>query len=431
MADKLAALGGTPVVEAGGVRPWPHITDEDRKAVADVLAGEDLGVQRQAQEEGLAKDFGEYLGVKHVVPVNSGTAALHCCVAGIGIEPGDEVICPAFTYWATAAAVLHHNGIPVFVDVEPDTWTLDPARIEERITDRTKALLPVHIHGMPADMDPIIAIAKKHDLYVLEDCAQSHGATYKGGRCGALGDAAGFSSQASKLLTTGSYGGLFATNDDTIAERARLLQYLGEIVVPGRERQTQQYNAYGLGWMYRGDVMGQAFIRSQLKRLDANNALRAANCELLTELLSGLPGIITPTVPEERGMVWYTYTIRFDPKAVGLDITPPEFRERAQKALQAEGVPVGRWQTIPVPGQRIFQTKVGYGKGCPWTCSHATHEVSYDLADYPVAQEFVDTQLYVFGVNPPNGPDLMRKFAAAFEKLMSQPEELLKIEMPG
>ncbi|MBM3499629.1 MAG: DegT/DnrJ/EryC1/StrS family aminotransferase [Armatimonadetes bacterium] len=429
MADKLAALGGTPVVEAGSVRPWPHITDEDRKAVADVLAGEDLGVQRQAQEEGLAKDFAECLGVKHVVPVNSGTAALHCCVAGIGIEPGDEVICPAFTYWATAAAVLHHNGIPVFVDVEPDTWTLDPGRIEERITDRTRALLPVHIHGMPADMDPIKAIAKKHDLYVLEDCAQSHGATYKGGKCGALGDAAGFSSQASKLLTTGSYGGLFATNDDVIAERAKLLQYLGEIVVPGRERQMQKYNAYGLGWMYRGDVMGQAFIRSQLRRLDQNNALRAANCELLTELLADMPGVLTPIVPEGRGMAWYTYTVRFDPQAVGLELTAPDFRARAERALQAEGVPVGRWQTIPVPGQNIFQAKVGYGKGCPWTCRHASHEVSYDLADYPVAQEFVDSQMYVFGVNPPNGADLMREFAAAFEKLMAQPEELLKIEM--
>jgi len=431
MADKLAALGGTAVVEAGSIRPWPHITDEDRQAVMEVLAGEDLGVQRQLQEEGLAKDFGEYLGVKHVVPVNSGTAALHCCVAGIGIEPGDEVICPAFTYWATAAAVLHHNGIPVFVDVEPDTWTMDPRLIEARVTDRTRAVLPVHIHGMPADMDPIIEVAKKHDLYVLEDCAQSHGGTYKGRKCGAIGDAAGFSSQASKLLTTGSYGGLVATNDDLIAERAKLLQYLGEIVVPGKERETQQYNAYGLGWMYRGDVFGQAFIRSQLKRLDENNALRAANCELLTELLSGLPGVITPRVPRDRGMVWYTYTVRFDPKAVGLDIPPPEFRERADVALRAEGVSVGRWQRIPVPGQRIFQTKVGYGRGCPWTCRHTEHDVSYDLADYPVAQEFVDTQLYVFGVNPPNGPDLMRKIASAFEKLMAQPEELLKIEMPG
>ncbi|MGQ9730128.1 MAG: DegT/DnrJ/EryC1/StrS family aminotransferase [Candidatus Zipacnadales bacterium] len=430
MASKLAALGGEPVLQPGAVRPWPHITDEDRQAVAEVLAGEDLGEQRRIQEESLAKEFGEYLGVQHVVPVNSGTAALHLCVAGIGIEPGDEVICPAFTYWATAAAVLHHNGIPVFVDVERDTWTMDPKLIEERISDRTRALLPVHIHGMPADMDPIREIAQKHGLFVLEDCAQSHGGTYHGRKCGTLGDAAGFSLQASKLLTSGSYGGLFATNDDQIAQRAKLLQYLGEIVVPGRERQEQQYNAFGLGWMYRQDVMGMAFTRSQLRRLDKNNALRAQNSELLTELLREIPGIITPSVPEGRGMVWYTYTIRFAPEQVGLDISPAEFRERAEVALKAEGVPVGRWQRIPVPGQRIFQTKVGYGKGCPWNCHHVTHEVNYDLADYPVAQEFVDSQLYIFGNWPPNDAVLMHKYAEACEKLMSQPEELLKIEMP-
>jgi dTDP-4-amino-4,6-dideoxygalactose transaminase len=429
--SKLAVLGGEPVVPPGSVRPWPEVTDDDRRAVAEVLEADDLGVQRQLQAEGLAREFGEYLGARHVVPVNSGTAALHCAVAGVGLEPGDEVICPSFTYWATAAAVLHHNGIPVFVDVEPDTWTMDPCLIEARLTDRTRALMPVHIHGMPADMDPILAIARRHDLAVIEDCAQSHGATYQGRLCGVIGDAAGFSTQASKLLTTGSEGGLFAANDDAIAERAKVLQYLGEIVIPGRERQDQEYNAFGLGWMYRGDVLGQAFVRSQLRRLDANNALRARNCELLTEHLAGLPGVKTPVVPEGRGMVWYTYTVRFAPEEVGLDLTPAEFRERAEKALAAEGVPVGRWQRIPVPGQRIFQTKVGYGKGCPWTCRHTDHEVSYDLADYPVAQAFVDSQLYVFGIWPPNTPELMGRFAQAFEKLMTQPEELLKVEVAG
>jgi len=430
MAAKLAALGGERTVAEGAVSPWPHITDEDRAAVAEVLAGADLGVQRGIQEEGIAKEFAEYLGVEHVVPTNSGTSALHLAVAGVGIEPGDEVIIPAFTYWASAAAVLHHNGIPVFVDVEPETWTMAPALIEAAITPSTRALLPVHIHGMPSDMDAICEIAKKHDLKVIEDCAQSHGATFRGKKCGALGDAAGFSLQASKLLTTGSYGGLFATSDDQIAERAKLLQYLGEIVVPGRERQDQQYNAFGLGWMYRGDVMGQAFTRSQLKRLDANNELRAKNCLLLTELIKDIPGILTPYVPDDRGMRWYTYTVRFAPDQLGLDVPARELRAKAEVALGAEGVPVGRWQRIPVPGQRIFQTKAGYGKGCPWDCSHYDGDVTYNVEDYPVAQHFVDTNMYVFGIWPPNDEALIRQFAAAIEKVMSQPEELLKVETP-
>jgi dTDP-4-amino-4,6-dideoxygalactose transaminase len=426
MSAKLAALGGEPVLPPGSVAPYPHIADEDRRAVMSVLEGADLGVQRELQETSLAKEWAEYMGLKHVVPVNSGTAALHLAVAGVGIEPGDEVICPAFTYWATAAAVLHHNGIPTFVDVEPGTWTMDPGLIEARITERTRAILPVHIHGMPADMDPILDIAKQHDLKVIEDCAQSHGGRYKGRLCGAMGDASGFSLQASKLLTTGSYGGLFATDDDFIAERAKIMQYLGEIVVPGRERQTQQYNAFGLGWMYRGDVFGQAFARSQLRRLDENNAGRKRNCALLNELLADIPGVITPAVPEGRDMVWYNYTIRFAPEQVGLDTPSDRFRALAQVALQAEGVPVGRWQTVPVPGQTIFQKKVGYGKGCPWHCNHAG-EVSYDVRDYPVAQEFIDSQLYIFAISPPNDADLMHKIAKAIAKVMGQPAEVLKV----
>lgn len=425
MSDRLALYGGTPAIAPGEVKPWPHVTEMERAAIARVLSEPDLTVARQREFEGLAAEFAAYMGLPHAVPVNSGTAALHLAVAGIGIEPGDEVICPAFTYWATAAAVLHHNGIPVFVDVEPGTWTMDPALVEDRITSRTRAIMPVHIHGMPADMDPLLAIATKHDLRVIEDCAQSHGARYKGRLCGAIGDAAGFSLQATKLLTTGSEGGIFVTADDLIAERARLLQYLGEIVIPGRERQDQGYNAFGLGWMYRGDVFGQAFARSQLQRLDGLNAARAANCLLLRDLLSDIPGVRVPELPSDRDMVWYTFTVRFDPMELGLDVSAETLREAASRALSAEGVPVGRWQTVPVPGQRIFQEKVGYGRGCPWSCPHAG-QVSYDVSEYPVTQSFIDSQLYVFGIWPPNDEGLMRRFATAFAKVLADPRVLLE-----
>ncbi|HJN15380.1 MAG TPA: DegT/DnrJ/EryC1/StrS family aminotransferase [Armatimonadota bacterium] len=429
MSAKLAVLGGDRIVPEGAVKPWPHVTDEDRAAVAAVLAGDDLGEQRRINEEGISKEFGEYIGAEHVVPVSSGTAALHLAVAGCEIGPGDEVICPAFTYWATAAAVLHHNGIPVFVDVEPETWTMDPALLEGAITPQTKAIMPVHIHGMPAAMDAIMEIAAKHDLRVIEDCAQAHGATFKGKKCGSIGDAAGFSLQSSKLLTTGSYGGLFATNNDEIAHVAKTLQYLGEIVIPGRERTDQRYNATGLGWMYRGDVMGQAFTRSQLKRLDHYNALRGKNCELLTSLIKDVPGILTPHVPDDRGMRWYTYAVRLAPEQLGLDVPAPEVRERVEKALGAEGVPVGRWQRMPVPMQDIFQSRAGYGKGCPWDCGHYHGDVTYEIGDYPVSQAFVDSNMYVSGIWPPNEEGLIRQFAEAIEKVMSQPEELMKVEL--
>ncbi|UCH34899.1 MAG: DegT/DnrJ/EryC1/StrS family aminotransferase [Armatimonadota bacterium] len=428
MADKLAVHGGEAVVAQGAVRPWPHITEEDRAAVLEVMRDGDIGVQREAQFKAFAEEWAQYMGVRFAIPCNSGTAALHMGVAGVGIEPGDEVICPAFTYWASAAAVLHHNGIPVFVDVEPRAWTMDPAQIEARITERTRAIMPVHIHGMPADMDPIVSIARKHNLFVIEDVAQAHGARYKGHLCGAIGDCAGYSLQASKLLTTGSHGGVFTTDDEMIHKRAALLEYLGELVIPGREGREQEYNAYGMGWMYRGDTFGQAFARSQLRRLDENNARRIENCSLLTELLRGVPGVDTPYVPDGRTCVYYTYVLNISPESLGLDVEPPVFRQKVERALQAEGVPVGRWQRMAVPAQEIFQQRVGYGKGCPWHCPHAG-PVEYNVADYPVTNAFVATNLYVNGIWPPNGPDLMRAFADAIIRVMSQPDAVLAVDV--
>ena len=162
--------------------------------------------------------------------------------AAVARQTGSEVIVPPKTFIATASAVAMCGATPVFADIEPASQCLDPAQLERHVSPRTRAVIAVHLGGWPADMVAIGDVARRHGLAVIEDCAQSHGATFRGKKCGAIGDAAGFSLQSTKLLTSGSYGGLFATDDDQIAERAKLLQYLGEIVVPGRERQEQQYN---------------------------------------------------------------------------------------------------------------------------------------------------------------------------------------------
>lgn len=206
MQKELAIHGGKRTVPEGFIKPWPEVTEADKKAVIEVLNTPRITGQQKIQSEGLAKEWGEYMGAEYCIPVNSGTAALHMCVAGLGIEPGDEVIVPAFTFWASAAAVLHHNAIPVFVDIDPRTYCIDANLIESKISERTKAIMPVHIHGMPADMDPILQIAKKHNLKIIEDVAQAHGAKYKGRLCGSMGDAAGYSTQASKTLSSGCQG---------------------------------------------------------------------------------------------------------------------------------------------------------------------------------------------------------------------------------
>ena len=424
MSEQLAIHGGKPTIPAGLIKPWPHITDADRQAVMEVLSSESINEQRKIQSEALSQEWAAYVGRKYCIPTNSGTAALHMCIAALGIEPGDEVIVPAFTFWATAAAVLHHNAIPIFVDIDPQTFCIDPAQIEAKLSERTKAVIAVHIHGMPADMDGVLAIAKQHSLKIVEDAAQAHGARYKGMPCGAIGDVAGFSTQMSKTLTTGSEGGLFVTDDEDYHKQAALLQYFGELVVPGRERQEQEYNAFGLGWMYRGDVFGQAFIRSQLKRLDTNNALRIRNCSFLTDHLSKIRGIETPYVPPHCESVFYNYVVGVKPDELGLPVSPRVFREKVQEALIAEGLHVGQWQRRPVPAQEIFQAQIGYGKGCPWTCGHA-QPVAYRVEDYPNATAFIDSHFYLFDVNPPNDLDLMQLYVEAFEKVMGAPDQLV------
>ena len=253
MSEKLAIHGGDRTVPEGFIQPWPEVTEADRQAVAEVLSVANINEQQNIQAAGLAKEWAEYMGMKYCIPVNSGTAALHMCVAGLGIEPGDEVIVPAFTFWASAAGVLHHNAIPVFVDIDPRTFCIDVTKIEAAISERTRAIMPVHIHGLSADMDPILEIAEKHNLKVIEDVAQAHGAKYKGRLCGSMGHASGASTQRSKVLSSGSQGGLFMTDDENVNKLAGLLEYFGELVTPGRERAEQEYNAYGLGWMYRGE----------------------------------------------------------------------------------------------------------------------------------------------------------------------------------
>jgi dTDP-4-amino-4,6-dideoxygalactose transaminase len=424
MPEQLAIHGGTPTVPAKTIKPWPHITEADRQAVMEVLSGDTINEQRKIQSEALSQEWAAYVGRKYCIPANSGTAALHMCIAALGIEPGDEVIVPAFTFWATAAAVLHHNAIPIFVDIDPKTFCIDPAQIEAKLSERTKAVIAVHIHGMPADMDAILAVAGQHSLKVIEDAAQAHGSRYKGVPCGAIGDVAGFSTQMSKTLTTGSEGGLFVTDDEDYHKQAALLQYFGELVAPGRERQEQEYNAYGLGWMYRGDVFGQAFIRSQLKRLDANNALRIQNCNFLTEHLSKIRGVETPYVPPQCEPVYYNYVVGVKPEELGLSVSPRVFREKVQEALAAEGLHVGQWQRRPVPAQEIFQAQIGYGKGCPWTCGHA-QPVEYRKEDYPNAASFIDSHFYIFDVNPPNDLDLMKLYVEAFEKVMDNLDPLV------
>lgn len=418
MAAKLAIDGGKPVIDAATIKPWPDLDQRDRQAVLRVLDGEFLCGGEAPEAKALEQAWGRYVGKKHCLATSSGTAALHMALAALNIGPGDEVIVPAYTFLASASCILHACAIPVFVDIHRRTYTMDPALIEAKISERTKAIIPVHLHGLPADMDRITAIAKKHNLYIIEDACQAHGAEYRGKKVGQFGDLAAFSLNSSKNLACGE-GGLLVTDDQELYMRAGMLRMFGDEI--DDETQLRVYNASILGYMYRTQELPAALARAQLERLDEYNEIRIRHCTYLTEQLRGIPGVHTPYVPAECKCVYWMYIVEFYPEEAGVeDLSPEQFRIGMEKALFMEGVQLGQWQTMPVPAQDLFQTKMGFsGSGYPWNFSQAGRDMVYRGEDYPNAQDLCRRYTAVVGFHPPNGMEVAEIYAEAFHKVFS------------
>ena len=273
-----------------------------------------------------------YCGMQHGIAVSNGTTALQIAVESLNLKPDDEVILPSFTIISCVLAVLYNEAVPVLVDVDPSTYCLDVAQLEARITPRTRAIMPVHIYGHPVDMDPVLAIAKRHGLVVIEDAAEAHGAEYLSGhdgpspvwrRCGGLGDLSTFSFYANKLITTGE-GGMVLTNDGTVAERLKSLRNLSF-------RSEQRFLHTELGHNFRLTNMQAAIGVAQVERIDEIVARKRWMGQCYTERLSGLPWLQLPTeMPWARSVYWmYGLVIHDD---TGMDAV--EFAQR----LRAEGV---------------------------------------------------------------------------------------------
>ncbi|MGH2821990.1 MAG: DegT/DnrJ/EryC1/StrS family aminotransferase, partial [Thermoleophilaceae bacterium] len=298
MAEKLAIEGGTRAIPPGTHRRWPDIQQEDHEALQAVLRRGELWGANGTEVTALQDEWASYVGTDYCLAVNSGTAALHCAVVAVGVGPGDEVIVPAFSFIATPMSVLHAGAVPVFCDIEPTTFNIDVSKIEERITPRTKAIMPVHIHGVVADIDEIQAIADRHGLAVIEDAAQAHGSKYKGRNAGTLGACAAFSLNGAKNLSAGE-GGLFVTDDEQVHLAARRLAIFGEDTPPLEKGEFRAFWSHGIGWNYRTHELTAALARSQLRRLDGYNETARRNAALLTDGLRQLPGIQPPEIPDD------------------------------------------------------------------------------------------------------------------------------------
>ncbi len=423
MSEKLAIAGGRPVLSRNDYQNWPVITQDDRRLVNEVLDSGIVAGASGPQVLALEKEWADFVKAKYCLTTGSGTAALHMALAAVDVGPGDEVLVPSYTFLATASCVMHQMAIPMFVDIDPVTYTIDPAKIAAAITPRTKAIIPVHIQGCPAEMDAIMEIARQHQLHVIEDACQAHGAIYKGRMCGTIGIAGAFSLNNLKNLCGGE-GGLFVTNDGDILRKGDLVRYFGDECDEATSR--QKYNASILGYMYRNQELPAALARGQLLHLNELNDTRIRNAEYLNRELGQIPGVIPPVCPADCKHVYWFYAVRFDPQAAGIDVTPRRFRIAVEKALAKEGILVGQWQTMPVLAQDVFQSMIGIGRRYPWAINEAAGiSYRYDPHDFPVAQLLCDSYTNVHSIHPPNGLALNEKVVAGFQKVFAQLDQVM------
>lgn len=426
MRSQLALFGGKPV----RTKKYPrHITtgEEEKLAVMNVLErgvlSEFEGTNNQyflggEQVKSLEGEWAEKFSVRYAVSFNSATSALYAAIGACEIGPGDEVIVTPFTMSSTATAILVYNAIPVFSDVELDHFNLDPSVLETRITPRTRAIFVTHIFGHPADMDSIQAIAAKHGLKVIEDAAQSSGATYRGRLSGTIGDIGVYSLNCNKVIQCGE-GGIAVTNNADLAERLRLIRNHAEAVIASGKKVKSLVNM--IGWNYRMNEIEAAISREQLKKIDSLNQIRHELVDYLNGKLEGIEGLNLPAVRRDSTHVYYRYALKIDLKT--FPIRAPLY----VKALNAEGMEFYVSYMKPLYLQPIYQGIVGYGdKGCPFKCPFYKGVVNYRKGICPNAELLEDIVISTEIVRPPQTFTDMDEIVLAIEKVIRGKEEVLK-----
>ena len=343
----------------------PFIGDEEIKEVEAVLRSGFIAQGPKVAE--FEEKFAEYIGTRHAIATSSGTTALHVALLCAGIGKGDEVITTPFSFAATANSVLYTGGKPVFVDIDPKTYNINAEQIEAAITDKTKAIMPVHLYGQPADMDRICKIAEDHDLKVIEDAAQAHGAIYHGRKVGSIGDMACFSFYPTKNITTGE-GGIITTDDDAFDKDARAIRAHGE---------SERYEHVTLGYNFRMTDIAAAIGVVQLKRLEEFNEKRIENAEYLTEHIHSIEGIEPPYVAENVRHVFHQYTVRVaDGK-----------RDELKEFLNSEGVGTGVHYPRTIYKQKLYED-LGYTANCPEAEKAAAEVLSLPVNPTLSAEDF-------------------------------------------
>lgn len=432
--SKLAINGGKKVREK--LFPaYNYIDDNEINAVTNVLRTGKLsqflgcwdpdffgGKQVREMEEYYAM----YFGAKHAVAVNSNTSGLICAVGAAGIGPGDEVIVSPYTMSASAASILVFNGIPVFADIEPDFFCLDPKSVEARITPYTKAIVVVDIFGLPYDVDGIRKIASKHNLIIIEDAAQAPGARYNGKYAGTLGDMGIFSLNYHKHIHTGE-GGVIVTDNDELADRLRLIRNHAEAVI--EDKGNKSLNNM-LGFNFRMTEIEATIAKEQLKKLDSLIEPRMENCRYISDQLTKLPMITDPGIRNGCTHVYYQQPFLFDHAVAGIhrnkfidavvaELPPTTLRE-------TEGVQLSSGYVKPLYLQPLYQKKQVYGDShFPWEPPYYKGNVSYAKGICPVTESLHYEKLFTNELmHPPFKKDDLNDVVNAFYKVAENIEEL-------
>jgi len=424
-SDALALLGG-PKVRTKPFPAYPVIGPEERQAVLDVLdegrlstfiasKGENFLGGRRIRE--FERAFAEKTGTKYAVAFNSATAALHAAVVAVGVNPGEEVIVPPYTFTSTASCALMHGAIPVFADVDPLTFCIDPASVERAIGPLTRAIIPVHLFGQAAPMDELLDLARRKNLTIIEDAAQAPAAAYRGRMLGTLGACGVFSFQESKNLMTGE-GGMLVTDDLAIAEVCQLVRNHGEAVAESFTHRT--YMSEILGWNYRMTEFEAALGLAQLRKIDEQNHARQVLADHLTKRLNSVPGLMTPVVREGCDHVYYVYPLIVDEVRLGLP------RDLFAEAVKAEGIPLGVGYVKPLYFSPLYQNRRAPA------FEHYRGTASYAPGICPVAEELhTKTLVLIADCRPPATEEDMDDIVKAIDKVLRNRDALLAARGQG
>lgn len=421
--NSLALFGGSKVITTT-MNPYNSIGREEVEAAKSVVEsgvlskfigawGEDFfGGPKVNEFERMCE---RYFDVKHAVTVNSWTSGLIAAVGAIDIEPGDEIIVSPFTMCASATAILNWNAIPVFADIDRETFCLDPDSVEKNISPYTRAIIAVDIFGQSSDVEKLMKIAQRHNLKVITDAAQAPGARFKEAYAGTLSDVGGFSLNYHKHIHTGE-GGILVTNDDVIASKLQLIRNHAEAAVVGKGVSNIQNM---IGYNFRLGEIECAIGIEQLKKLSSFVKRRQEIARILDNGLSNLDYLQTPIVRKNMTHAYYGYAVTLDVDKLGVT------RKKICAALQAEGVTIGEGY-VNVHMLPMYQKKIAYGSnGFPWTSDICKREVSYSKGICPVAEELHDKSLLVMPMCLYDlSDDDVQQIVAAFQKVWANIEYL-------